>query len=253
MSSFPRITSFRTRLALAILVTSLVALLLAGVGFVIYERLRIEQDMVRDLSAAARLIADRSTAALLFDDPEVARESLAALAAKPAVTTALIRMPDGAPFARYDAEGQAAREMPASLPPGRPDFAAGQLLVGAPIELDGEHLGQVMIRSSLSEFNRLWRHFLLIFAGILAVAALVGIQLALGLRRRLMRPLDHLIAVAQRISADRDYSLRARIETQDELGILIGAFNTMLDRIEAHDRDLTAANHDLALHREQLE
>jgi signal transduction histidine kinase/CheY-like chemotaxis protein len=253
MPWLPRLSSFRTRLALAILATSLVALLLAGIGFVSYERLRIEQDMVRDLQAAARLIADRSTAALLFDDPEVARESLAALAAKPAVTTALIRAPDGRLFARYDAPEQPVYALPETLPDGAADFAGGRLLVAAPIELDGESLGQVMIRASLSEFNRLWRDFLLIALGILGAAALLGMQLALVLRRRLTRPLDQLIDIARHISAARDYSRRARLETGDELGILVSAFNEMLDHIEARDRELTAANQDLAAHRQQLE
>jgi signal transduction histidine kinase/CheY-like chemotaxis protein len=245
--------SFRTKLALAILLTSLIGLLLSGIGFVIYERLRIEQDMVRDLNAAAQLIADRSTAALLFDDPEVASETLAALATKPAVTTALIRTADGSLFARYEAPGQSGHALPATLPEGRPDFTGGRLLVAAPIEMDGERLGSVMIRASLSEFDRLWRDFLLIAGGILAAAALIGVQIAFALRRRLVRPLDHLLEIARRISADGDYSLRARIGSDDELGILVGAFNEMLDHIETDERRLTVANQDLAAHREQLE
>ncbi|WPL15780.1 Signal transduction histidine-protein kinase BarA [Thiorhodovibrio winogradskyi] len=246
-----QLARFRTRLTLAILLSSLIMLLLAGLGLVIYERFRVEQVMVRDLDSAARWIAERSATALLFNDPEVARASLAAVAAKPAVTTALIRTPDGSDFARYDAPDQSVHPLPARLPSRRPDFAGGELLIGAPIALDGERLGQVVIRASLGDFNRLWRRFLLIAAGILVIATLVALPLALLWQRWLLRPLDALLA--RRIQADQDASGREPLETRDEFGRLGSHFNTLLDRTEANERDLAAAKRDLALHSEQLE
>ena len=66
-----------------------------------YERVRIRQELVRDLGSLARIIADRTTAALTFNDDRVAMETLAALKVKRAVTAACI----------YDGEGQGLRPL----------------------------------------------------------------------------------------------------------------------------------------------
>ena len=58
----------KTKLVMIIVITSLAALLLQATGFIIYERMRVKDELVRDLSSLARIVADRSGAALLFND-----------------------------------------------------------------------------------------------------------------------------------------------------------------------------------------
>ena len=91
----------KQKLMMIIMATTTVALLLAGVGIVASDALLFRSYLQRDLSALARIIADNSTAALAFNDPQVAAETLAALRARTHLVTACIYRLDGTVFAKY--------------------------------------------------------------------------------------------------------------------------------------------------------
>ena len=59
----------------------------------------------RDLEALAGIIADNSTAALAFNDPEAAAETLAALKARTHLEAACIYREDGSILANYARSG----------------------------------------------------------------------------------------------------------------------------------------------------
>ena len=72
-----------------IMATTTAALLLAAIGIVTFDTFFFRRSLKRDLSALARIIADNSTAALAFNDPRAASETLAALRARPHLVTRL--------------------------------------------------------------------------------------------------------------------------------------------------------------------
>ena len=76
------------------------ALLLAGLGIVVADSVLYRSALQRDLSALARIIADNSTAALEFNDPDSAAQMLAALRVRTHLDAACIYRPDGVLFAR---------------------------------------------------------------------------------------------------------------------------------------------------------
>ena len=142
----------KTKVVVLILITSIAALLVEGLGFIAYERVRVKDEMIRDLSSLARIIADRNTAALTFNDDAVAKETLAALKAKRVVTAACIFDAEGRIFARYDSGAESPYNFPESA--SRPAQAAingAYLHLTEPIVLDGVRLGSVFIRASLGE------------------------------------------------------------------------------------------------------
>ena len=80
------------------------------------------------------------------------------------------------------------------------------------------------------------------------VAASLGLASFLGFRLQSLvsRPILELVGTATIISRDKDYNLRAFSRGQDELGLLISAFNQMLDEIQTRDQALQK-------HRDHLE
>ena len=62
----------KQKLMIVVMVTTTAALLLAGFGIVAADSLLFRGYLQRDLSAVARMVADNSTAALKFNDPESA-------------------------------------------------------------------------------------------------------------------------------------------------------------------------------------
>src|SRR6187399_992686 len=94
----------RRKLTLSILLTSAVALLLAGGATMFFELIRFRHSLVRELSTEAEIIAANSAAALAFQDPKAAQEILAALKAQPEIVQACLFTPRGEIFAEFKPE-----------------------------------------------------------------------------------------------------------------------------------------------------
>ncbi|OED43178.1 hypothetical protein ACH42_10840 [Endozoicomonas sp. (ex Bugula neritina AB1)] len=60
------------------------------------------------------------------------------------------------------------------------------------------------------------------------------------IKRYVSQPVLHLTNIANRVSENEDYSVRACVYHNDEIGSLVRTFNIMLSRIEARDQLLTS-------------
>ena len=77
---------------------------------------------------------------------------------------------------------------------------------------------------------------------IILVFILLFSSFAAGMIRRFItQPVLHLIRIANTVSIEENYGVRAQKFYHDEIGILAQTFNTMLSRIEARDQLLTNA------------
>src|SRR4051795_11972996 len=84
----------KTKLLAVVMTTTTAALLLAGAGIMASDAVLFNRYLERDLTALAQIIADNSTAALAFDDPKTATETLGALRARTHLVTACIYRDD---------------------------------------------------------------------------------------------------------------------------------------------------------------
>jgi two-component system sensor histidine kinase/response regulator len=243
----------KTKLVMIIVITSLAALLIQAAGFIVYERMRVKDELVRDLSSLARIVADRSTAALIFNDDKVAIETLGALKAKSVVMAASVHDLDGKTFARYESGEEPPFNFPKLSRRMSQVWSDGNHLhVIEPVVMDNTPLGAVFIRASLQEVNQVWRNVLW-FAGLIIIVTLFIVYwLASRVQRVVSEPLEQLTQTAQAISNGKDYSLRVKQISEDEIGALVAAFNDMLGAIETRSGELILANRMLASNEAQL-
>lgn len=241
-SSFIRRLPIRKKLVLLAMTSTIIALLVAWTAFAIYTRQRVKSGIVEDISALAMLIAERSNAAILFDDPNLARENLASLHAKASVTSACIYSENGELFAGYNAAGVSAEPFPAPEPGRQFRFESGKLVVFQPMMLEGKKVGTVCIRASLSEFNALWRNFLFSALLIVSASGIVAYLFSSRLQQIVSDPIDAITRTAELIASQRDYSVRAEQSSDDEIGVLVAAFNSMLETIETQNIELLENN-----------
>ena len=103
------------------------------------------------------------------------------------------------------------------------------------ITLDGEELGTLYLESDLSELESRLVTFGSITGGVLLMAALVVWLLSSRLQLLVSRPIAHLVETTKLVSDRKDYSARATKLADDEVGVLIDAFNEMLARVEEQD------------------
>ncbi|MBG23419.1 MAG: HAMP domain-containing histidine kinase [Idiomarinaceae bacterium] len=116
--------------------------------------------------------------------------------------------------------------------------------VTAPIDIDTERLGTVYIRIS-REFAQqtAWRTFATSSAALIVVALLAWL-FSLRARSTLLRPIEQAVGTIQRISRNRDYSIRLPESSLIELQQLSLSFNTLLARVEQHlERQQQAERH----------
>jgi hypothetical protein len=100
--------SIKQALAGVTLAGSGLAVVLASVILVSFERARYRQESLADLGSLAQVLGASNAAALAFDDVKTAEENLAGCAAHPQIVAAALYRPDGRPFATYHRPGAAA-------------------------------------------------------------------------------------------------------------------------------------------------
>lgn len=226
----------RRTLMTVLLLTCGAMILLASAAFSAYEYLNLRQLTLRNLEILGAAIAANSTAALAFDNPDDAREALAAFRAQPHVTAARLYMDDGRLIASYP-DGAAA----APALPRRPDgyrFEDGRLRGTQPVVQAGRRMGTLYVEADLGEIQQSFQLFMLIGAAFTLVCCIVAYVISSRLQALISGPILALAATAQRVSERRDYSVRAAGSAGYEFGLLTDAFNHMLTRIEGDQSKL---------------
>ena len=236
MRSF-RDIPIKQKLMVITMVTTTVALVLAAIGIVAFDAFLFRQSLTRDLSALSRIIADNSTAALAFNDPRAATETLAALRARPHLATACIYRADGSLLAKY------ARQDGVSLcpPPTAQDefrFSNTDLTVSHAIFLSGRRIGTLLMLYDLDEIFERMKLYGTTVLGVLLVSSLIAFLLSSSLRAAIATPISHLVRATTSVAQTSDYSVRAQKVSGDELGVLVDRFNEMLAGIQSRDNNL---------------
>jgi signal transduction histidine kinase len=237
----------KAKLTVITMVTSGVALLLACAAFVGYELMVFRAGIVSELSTTAAIVGDNSAAALAFDDPASARQTLRSLNVHPHIVAAALYDRNGKLFASYRRTAAQAAPIPPSAQVQGHHFADDRLELFHRFDLAGEHAGTVFIESDLSALRARMRQYGLIGGCVLLVSWAVALLLAAHLQRAISTPVSHLALVMKQVQTRRDYSLRATKHGDDELGALIEGFNSMLDQISTQDSALQEARDNLEL------
>ncbi len=241
MRSF-RDIPIRQKLVVTIMLTNTVALLLAGLGIVFFDSYLFRESLERDLSALGRIIADNTTAALAFNDPVAAAETLSTLRAKPHLVSACIYRPDATMLARY------ARQ---NASPGCPSagqneirFSAKGLTLTRAIVLAGRRVGTLVMLYDLGELSDREKLYGGTVLGVVMASGLFAFLLSSRLRDIIATPISELVLATKSVAETSDYSVRAPKLSNDELGVLVDRFNEMLAGIQSRDDNLQKALRD---------
>ncbi|MFZ2955731.1 MAG: ATP-binding protein [Candidatus Ozemobacteraceae bacterium] len=235
----------KAKLVLIIMFTSLFSVSLVGATVIIYDNYYLKQDLIHDISAIGRLIADRSTAALAFQDARLAEENLKAIHLKPSVIAACIFNEQGAVFAKYRTAAGGSIDFRMEDNPVEYRFDDEHLSWFGPIFLESKRTGTIFICADLDEFHSRHERFMLLVAVIVLFSSMVAFALSSRLQRYVSAPLLHLTLTAQQITSQKDYSLRAVKSSDDEIGLLVIAFNEMLVTINQQNEEMKILNAEL--------
>jgi signal transduction histidine kinase len=231
----------RAKLVAMIMVTSATVLVLASAGYLAFDYYRLRTDLSDELGAQAQLVLENSSAPLKFDDDRAASETLETLAAVPRLRAACLYDEEDKLFADWRRDARA----PACEPKAAADsavFRAGILDLRASRFIDGKKFGSVHLQTETGLLTSRLRLQGFVTFALLLVALGVALLLSARLQNLVSGPILALAHTAADVSSANDYSIRAKKETDDEVGTLVEAFNRMLHRIQQREAELREAN-----------
>jgi len=223
--------SIKHKLILIMMLTCIVALLSAATGFIVWEWTALRHTMVQNLSTQAEMIAENCKASLAFQDAKDAEKTLSALHVEPSIVFGCVYTKDGKHFATYYRDFAEIKVHSSEFMESGFSFGDGYLTVFKPIVLDGEVIGTVCLRSDLNSMYAMLKSNIFITFAVLLFASLVAFLVSSRLQRVISGPILSLADVAKVVSEKKDYSTRAVKSGNDEVGLLIDAFNEMLEQI----------------------
>jgi diguanylate cyclase (GGDEF)-like protein/PAS domain S-box-containing protein len=240
--------SISSKLILLSLTTSLIGLLAAITAIAAYDQYSLRSVLHEEFSVLANVIADRSSAAVVFEDSALAQNNLSALQYRSSIVLGCIyRTVDrdsaqktAAPILLASFRGAAEGKCPPIHTPAAQQIAIGQrtLEVTQPIVLDKINVGVLYLQVSLDQTYAKLNQKLLIMIPVVLLAAIISVIFGILLSRHISHPLKMLGKAAALVAGHDNYAIRADKFSDDEVGQVVDSFNQMLSVIEREDANL---------------
>lgn len=226
-----------TRQNLTILLGSML-LSFVLIAMVLWLTARERQASAAELAAIQ--LANNVAAMLVFNDPVEAERELSLLAARRELSG----------LALYDARGQlfASLNNLAVLPwVQQPQNSSSErqydglaIELTVPVIVKGQMEGVLYVRETLHQLMNWFLRGVLIMSALMVLIYVAAARLLVRVQRQALSPLVELSALAERIAAERNFSLRAPVIDNNEIGSLTLRFNELLKRAEIWQTELSS-------------
>ena len=259
-----RNSSIKSQLISIILLTSCFVLAVTAISFFLSDAVSFRRGLKQNLAILANIIGSNTTAAIMFNDPKSARDTLDGLAANPHILAAYLVIGNDQLFASYHKKGFADKALKlrtTQTPDGErllPDQLSAlanlsesvwdwdtDLKTVTRFRIDDQTQCSIVLQSDTGELTSRRNWFTGVLALIVTGALLLAYAIATKLQRIISKPVLHLSQKMQQVSRDKDYSIRGIPEADNELGELITGFNEMLQEIESRDDQLQQYHEEL--------
>jgi signal transduction histidine kinase len=232
------------KLMRVILLTSGAALLLTCSAYFAYEYFIFRQTSSQQLIILGKIVATNSTAALAFQSHEEAYEILAALKAEPRIVAACLYDKDGAIFTYYPID-LSASSFPKLVSKEGYGFEQTFLTGFQSVVQGDEFLGTLYLKLDMGGFVERFRLYGIVVLVVISVSFLLAYLISKNLQRGISYPILALAETAKAVSDRKDYSVRAKKMSDDELGLLTDSFNQMLTEIQEQNKQIVTFNQKL--------
>jgi signal transduction histidine kinase/DNA-binding response OmpR family regulator len=221
----------------AIILTTAATVLMVSVSLYIFIEVRsAKTNLIDQLEGIANLLSANSTAVLSFRDKEAALGMLSTLSIRKDIVSARIMDVDGRIFASYNAPDKRLSSFPEK---GAEDkILPLSVFVSVPILLNDNRIGTFEVVGDLSAIRQSLYQKIWIALGIFILSMILAFIISNRLQLVISGPVKNLLESIKNISQKKNFSLRAKRMSNDELGNLVDAFNQMLDQIEKYDIEI---------------
>lgn len=232
MSLLPNFKRLRTRIVAVIMAGAGLGMLSITLVFIIYSINLLQLKRDQQVQSQLAILTENISASVLFEDEEATRELLRGLAADADISYISVNKHNS-------------------------DFLITEYFLGAPslnipkknighiydvyndhLVVDEEEIAIVRVFSSRQSLNRQILKTVIFSLLSMCVVAVAVYFLSMKLQRSLTSPIESLNSISQQVTQFGDYSLRAHVYRDDEVGDLAEAFNRMLNQIQQRDLKL---------------
>ena len=244
---------FRRKVMLSTFAAVCFGMVLAAAGFVTVDVSATRALIRENLNAQADTLARNLGAALGFDDKQAAYEDLKGLGDHSHIIRAAVFKTYAATkpesmnkkvFAEYRRDKKSYR-FP-EIEKSQTDFwGTKSTWVIRPILQNKIQIGTIFLERSLSDVDDRFKRYTGMAFGVAGIGVIVTMIGALWFQSSLTRPILELSDTANSIAAKKNYSIRARKFSEDELGDLTDVFNDMLATVDEADRILKQSHEEM--------
>lgn len=225
-----------TRQNLTVLLVSML-LSFVLIAAVLWLTARERQGSAAELAAVQ--LARNVSAMLVFNDPVEARRELTLLANQRALRAIAVYDSEGKLF--VSVPGVAVSEfVPDSLALSTERTYQGlQINISTPVLVKDKVEGVLYLSESLHQLMNWFIQGVAVMSVLMVLIYLLAARLLVRLQKQALSPLVALAGLAERVAAERNFSLRAPVVNNDEIGSLTQGFNELLKRAEIWQSELS--------------
>lgn len=241
----------RRKLPAIVLFTSGLLISLMALSVTVEKYYSYKNKLVESTGILATVIGANCTAALTFHDEDTAYELIAALQAEDNLIAARLFDGTGRLFVSYSnpQNSDKIQDIPDSLRGVEvttvPRFSRYFFDILQPVTLEDKTIGHILLRIDLASLHRQLQVFIVVIAGFSLLLFGLGYLICGRLNRSIIEPVAELAAAMQDITRNQNFTLRVEKLNNDEIGVLIDGFNTMLAQIQKRDMELARHQNDL--------
>lgn len=202
---------------------------------------------------AAIQLANNVSAMLVFNDPDAAEHELELLAKSRDLKGVALYSANGELFAALaDVPTLPWQPLPASTQPVR-RYQGLEIALIVPVMVRDNIEGVLYVRESLHQLMNWFLRGLFMISALMIVIYWFAARLLISLQRKALSPLIDLSALAEKVASERNFSLRASVVDNDEIGSLTQRFNELLKRAEIWQAELSNKLQQQAARGDELE
>jgi len=231
--------------------------------FITNEITTFRKVMLHNISTLSDVVGINSTAAIAFQDQETLKELLDSLRAEPQVVAACIMTDkksvlatfvnstehDFVNISAWTAEATAFAEL---VNEGH-RFSRTYFDYVRPIALNNKIIGSIFIRAGLQDlYYNLTVSVIILICLIISILILILLGSS-KLQKLISNPIAKLVESMRQVTFEKNYSIRVKKTSNDELGVLADGFNEMLEQIQFRDKQLKRSVSDLKNARDAAE
>jgi PAS domain S-box-containing protein len=244
MRIIQRLITIKNRLLFIILFVTLTTGIIGFSIAIYFQAKSSKNEIVNNLNLEAGLIGQYCIASLKSDDKQRATEVLNKLKSFPSILKGEIYDKNIKLFSSYNIQHKNIESFKVSKTP-LSEIKGKYIHIIRPIEYQNVNYGYIYIIASKAEYRKDNRNYIMTLIPFIAILLTLSILLSNYLLKFISIPILELTKFTERVSQTKDYALRIKTKSDDEIGVLYNAFNNMLEQISFREAERDLAEHAL--------